>query len=319
MNVHNKKVLVTGSGGLIGAAIIDSLMKENVVKIVAFERNAPPDHAELMAKWDERVQWVQGDITVKKDIERAMRDVDGVFHTAALLTPVGFDNPRAVHEVNVNGTLNILEACREYGVKKIVLSSSVSVYGRPVCDIMDEHHPLNTVTMYGVSKISNEKMCQVFHNLYGLDYIVLRYTLIYGPRLHSRANNSAFILETIRRIYQGKSPVISGDGSQMYDYLYIEDAARANIMSLGADLTDEIFNIGYGEVFSIIDIVQLILRIMGSKNNIDYQDRGWAFDVPHIRVNIEKAKGMLNFYPSVSMEDGFSRLVDWCLHQLIEK
>jgi UDP-glucose 4-epimerase len=156
------------------------------------------------------VEVFKGDMTKREDVSAVIKRVDGVFHLASLMTLHGYMNPRSLLEVNINGTYNVLEACQQVGVKKIILSSTYSVYGAQMTDPITEEHPFNHQSLYGATKVAAEQLCEAFKGMCSLDYVVLRYSTVYGDRQHKRGRNSIFLLDTIERIENGKRPVIWG-------------------------------------------------------------------------------------------------------------
>ena len=187
-----------------------------------------------------------------------------MFQLASLWLGECVNDPRSAWEVNTLGTWNVVEACREAGVKRIVYSSSASVYGNAVVTPMTEDHPFNNRTTYGATKIANEQMLRAIYEQHKLPYIGMRYMNIYGPRMDYEGTYVSVIMKVLDRIFAGERPVVFGDGSQIYDFIHVADVARANILGMQADCADENFNIGMGLGTSINELVQLLLELTGS-------------------------------------------------------
>jgi UDP-glucose 4-epimerase len=212
-----------------------------------------------------------------------MKGTDYVFHLAALWLFECVHQPRSALEVNVGGTFNVIEAAHEAGVKKIVYSSSASVYGDAVFTPMTEEHPFNNRTMYGATKIAGEQFLRAFHEQHKLNYAGLRYMNIYGPRMDYKGTYVSVIMKVLDRIDQGLPPVIFGDGSQAYDFVHVHDVARANIQAMKSDATDEFFNVGMGIKTTIDELVSRLLDITGSDLKPEYRPQEQMFVTHRVR------------------------------------
>jgi UDP-glucose 4-epimerase len=208
------------------------------------------------------------------------------------------------------GTYNVIEAAAAARVKKVVYSSSASVYGNAAFTPMTEEHPFNNRTMYGATKIAGEQFFRAFYEQQGLDYVGLRYMNIYGPRMDDKGTYVSVIMKVLDRIDQGLPPIIFGDGSQAYDFVHVDDVARANILALEADATDEFFNVGIGVKTTIKQLVDLLLAITGTDLVPEYRPEEQMF-VTHRVGSTEKAEELLGFRATVALEDGLRSVVDW--------
>lgn len=312
-SIYGSKVLVIGGAGFIGSHVVDELLREDVGEIIIYDNFCRGKIENLRdAQRDPRVKIFEigGDICQTDILNSAMKGVDYVFHLAALWLLQCNEYPRAAFEVNVRGTFNVLEACVNNQIKKLIYSSSASVYGNAMETPMREDHPFNNQTFYGATKIAGEQMCRAFYHRYGLNYVGLRYMNVYGPRQDYRGAYTSVIMKVLDRLDQGLPPVIYGDGSQSYDFIYVSDAARANICAWISDVNDEFFNVGRGIKTSIKELVELLMKIKGIDLMIDYQPLGQTF-VTHRIGSIEKAKRMLKFEANVSLEEGLRSLVEW--------
>lgn len=313
MDIRDGNVLVIGGAGLIGSHLVDLLTQEDVAQIVVYDNFARGRIANLAdALKDPRVRIFEagGDITQTDVLAAATKGVDFVFHFAALWLLQCHDYPRAAFEVNIRGTFNVLEACHQQGVKRLVYSSSASVYGDAVDVPMTEDHPFNNRTFYGATKIAGEQMARAFHARYDLNYVGLRYMNVYGPRQDYRGAYVAVIMKILDRIDQGLPPIVYGDGSQSYDFVYVGDCARANLCALKSDVQDRFYNVGRGQGTSVAELTKVILNLCGSSLPIEYQPAGQTF-VTHRIGSTEAAKRNLGFEAFVPLDEGLRRLIEW--------
>src|ERR671920_2534205 len=235
MNLKDKRLLVIGGAGLIGSHTVDELLREDVAEIRIFDNFTRGKEENLAgALRDPRVNvfGLGGDLMHRDILDAAMKDIDGVFHFAALWLLHCHDYPRSAFEVNIGGTFNVLEACRDHGIERLVYSSSASVYGDAVEIPMTEDHPFNNRTFYGATKIAGEAMARAFNERNGLDYVGLRYMNVYGARQDYKGTYIAVIMKMLDRLDQGLPPILYGDGSQAYDFIYVSDVGRANVCAL---------------------------------------------------------------------------------------
>jgi UDP-glucose 4-epimerase len=239
-----------------------------------------------------------------------MKGMDCVFHLAALWLLQCYDYPRAAFDVNIRGTFNVLEACVKHQVKRLVYSSSASVYGDALEIPMTEDHPFNNKTFYGATKVAGEQMCRAFHHRYGLSYVGLRYMNVYGSRQDYRGAYIAVIMKILDRIDQGLPPIVYGDGSQAYDFIYVSDCALANLCAAKTDTLDTFYNVGRGIQTTIKELAELILEITGSNLRIQYEPSGQTFVTNRIG-STEKAKRDLGFESQVGLREGIERLIEW--------
>jgi UDP-glucose 4-epimerase len=232
-----------------------------------------------------------------------MRGVDYVSHLAVLPLGACTENPRACLETNIGGTFNVLEAAKAAKVRKIVFSSASSVYGDTE-QTMDESHPLNAKTMYGASKIAGEYLLRAFYDMYKLDYVILRYMNVYGP-----GQEGGLIMSVLKRIKQGLPPAIFGDGSQSFDFVYVDDVVNANILAMESNISDEAFNIGGEEEVTVKDIVHMLLSLTGSSLTPEFKLNE---KVPMQRRvgNSQKAKKLLGYVPSVPLCEGLKKVIE---------
>jgi len=310
MNIEGSRVLVVGGAGLIGSHLCEQLAAEHVREIVVFDRKTS-SLAESMAIDTRKIRLINGDITQPGEVKEALRGIDFVFHAASLLTREAAADLKRGLEVNILGTFHLLQECVSAGVRKVIYSSSVSLYGDPVKILMTEDHPVNTNSMYGVGKFTSELLLRIFKKAKGLDYVSLRYAIVYGTRQHDRGNLISYMLESFDRIERGLSPFIYGDGSQSYDYIYVEDVARANLMALKSPATEGAFNIGTGITYTTGEVVQMILDITGSSLNPIYVPQREQLGPKSFVLDVEMAEKALGFRARISLKDGLRRYFEW--------
>jgi len=257
MQISGSSFLVTGGSGFIGSHVVDRLVAEGADVVVFDKRVREENLADALPSG--RVRTLEGDVTEPAAVRQAAEGVAGVFHLAVLPLGPCSEDPRRCVEVNVDGTLNVLEAAREAGAKKVVFSSASSVYG-DTNETMDESHPLGARTMYGASKIAGEYFVRAFSDLYGIDHVILRYMNVYGPR-----QEGGLVINVLRRIQSGQAPTIMGDGSASFDFVHVADVADANVAAMASDLSEGAFNVGGGNEVSVREIVARLLQATGSE------------------------------------------------------
>lgn len=307
------RVLVTGGAGLVGSHIVDLLVGEQVDEIIVFDNFVRGRRENLVWALEHGlVTIVEGDIQDRRLLAQTMEGVDLVFHQAALRITQCAAEPRLAVEVLVNGTFNVLEAAVDASVKKVVAASSASIYGlAEEFPTTEQHHPYNNRTIYGAAKAFNEGLLRSFHEMYGLNYVVLRYFNVYGPRMDIYGAYTEVLIRWMERIARGEPPLIFGDGKQTMDFVYIEDIARANLLAAKSDVTDEVFNVASGRETSLNDLAAALLRVMGSDLQPSYGPERKVNPVPRRLADTRKAAQMLGFQAQTSLEEGLQRLVAW--------
>jgi UDP-glucose 4-epimerase len=315
MELSGKRIMLIGGAGLVGSHIVDQLIQEPVSEIVVFDNFIRGTKGNLAdAAKSPKVKVVEGSMTDRDALKREMQGIDGVFHLASLWLGECVNDPRLAWEVNTIGSWNIVEACREAGVKRIVYSSSASVYGNAVVTPMTEEHPFNNRTTYGATKIANEQMLRAIYEQHKLPYIGMRYMNIYGPRMDYEGTYVSVIMKVLDKIFANERPVVFGDGSQVYDFIHVSDVARANILGMKADCADENFNVGMGIGTSINDLVKILLELTGTSLTIDYRPQAQSF-VTHRIGSTDKAQKLLGFTATIPLREGLQSVVNWRMAQ----
>ena len=313
MEINGSRILVIGGAGLIGSHVVEQLLKENLKEVIVFDNFCRGTYENLTeALKDDRCRIfdIGGDILQTDILDAAMQGVDGVIHLAALWLLQCHEYPRAAFEVNIRGTFNVLEACVKNNIKRLVYSSSASVYGDAVEEPMTENHPYNNWTFYGTTKIAGEHMFKSFHKRYGLKGVGLRYMNVYGPRQDYKGAYIAVMMKILDNLDRGISPVVFGDGSQAYDFIYVEDTARANVCALKSEVPFGFYNVGRGIKTSIKELTEIILEISGSNLPIQYASAGQTFVTNRVGEP-EAAARDLGFKWTVDLADGLQKLIEW--------
>jgi UDP-glucose 4-epimerase len=317
MEIKDSKVLVIGGAGFIGSFVVSELLKENVAEVVVYDNFARGKREYLEEALKDprcRIFPIGGDIRETDILNRAMEGMDYVVCLAAMWLLHCKDFPRTAFEVNIAGTFNVLEACVNNKIKKLVWSSSASVYGDAVEIPMTENHPFNNKNFYGATKIAGEAMATAFNDRYGLKVIGLRYMNVYGPHQDQTAAYTGVVPIMLNKIDANEAPVINGDGTQAYDFIYVEDVARCNVQALKSDVNHGFYNVGTEVQTTIRDLCDLILKLKDSDLKVTYKPYS-ADDARALVQNrigsAEKAWNELGFRYKYSLEEGLKRLIEW--------
>lgn len=314
MNIQGKKLIVVGGAGLIGSHTVDLLTREDVREIVIYDnfvRGRTENLAQALKDPRVRIHDVGGDILQTDILESAFAGADGVLHFAALWLLQCHEYPRSAFDVNVRGTFNVMEACVKTGIKRLVYSSSASVYGDAVQEPMGEDHPFNNQNFYGATKIAGEAMLRSFHHRYGLDFVGLRYMNVYGPRQDYHGAYIAVIMKMLDAIDRGDSPTILGDGSEAFDFVAVEDCAAANVRAIKSDASDRFYNVGTGKRTSLKELAELLLKLTNCAQPIRYAPRSQATLVRNRIGDPRRASEDLGFTAAIHLREGLQRLIDW--------
>jgi UDP-glucose 4-epimerase len=312
VGLSESKVLVTGAAGLVGSHIVDELVKEGA-RVVAFDSfiRGRMEHLDW-ARAHGDVQVIEADLRDRDAIRDALVGVEYVFHQAAAWLRLCQEEPRLSLDVNIAGTFNLLEACVEEGVKKIVAASSSSVYGEGLYLPTDENHPFNNDLFYGASKIAGEQYYRAFHKKYGLNFVAFRYLNVYGPRQPYEAAYMDVIMHFLNRIDADEPPIVRGDGSATVDLVYVEDVARANLIAMKSPVTNEFFNVASGKETTLRELAYLLIKLSGKEKRLEPEfqmmdaglvTRRWG--------DPTKAREMLGFVTSTPVEEGMRRVIAW--------
>ncbi|KKJ77021.1 NAD-dependent dehydratase [Kiloniella litopenaei] len=314
MDIRGKKLIIVGGAGLIGSHTVDLLTQEDVGEIVIYDNFARGSNENIQdALKDPRVKVYDagGDICQTDVLDAAIKGADGVFHFAALWLLQCHEFPRSAFNVNINGTFNVLDACVKNDVKRLVYSSSASVYGDAVREPMDEDHPFNNKNFYGATKIAGEAMATAYHHRYGLPMVGLRYMNVYGPRQDYHGAYIAVIMKMLDAIDKGDGPTIMGDGSEAFDFVAVKDCGRANVCAMKADSVDRFYNVGTGKRTSLKELAELLLELTGCDKPIKYVERSQATLVRNRIGCPKRAAEEINFTAQRDLREGLLELIEW--------
>jgi len=311
MDFINKKILVTGGAGFIGSNLVKKLLeKKAMVRVLDNFITGKRKNIEPFKK-NKNFYFIEGDLREYSLVFKAIEGIDFVFHQGALPSvPRSLNDPITTNEINVLGTLNVLESAKKSGVKRIIYASSSSIYGENKTLPKKENMPVNPLSPYALSKYAGERYCQMYYKIYGLETVCLRYFNVFGPNQDPDSQYAAVIPKFINLMKKNISPVIYGDGSQSRDFTYVDNVVEANISACRAtgNTAGEVFNIACGKQFTLLELVDIINEILG-KNIKPKFTQPRPGDVKHSFASIEKAKIELGYKPMVGFIEGLKKLI----------
>ncbi len=306
--VAKMRVLVTGGAGFIGSHLVNALLaRGDAVTVLDNLSNGSMDNLKNHTN-NPAFRFIQGDIRDAKTVENAVVGVDAVIHDAAMISvPLSIEDPELAHSVNVEGTLALLKASLERGVKRFAYASSCAVYGEQAELPISEDAPPNPLSPYASSKLAAEQNCRRFYELEGLETVCLRYFNVYGPR-QTPGEYAGVMIKFLERLRAGQPPIICGDGEQTRDFIFVGDVAEATLLALEReDVAGKVLNIGTGRTTSINDLCEIFLAATGNTGLKPIHESPRAGDIRHSQADIKKAK-LLGFKPRVSLKEGVKRL-----------
>ncbi|SES25224.1 NAD-dependent epimerase/dehydratase family protein [Actinokineospora terrae] len=313
--IEGQRILVTGGAGTIGSSVVDQLVAAGAAEVTVldnFVRGRRENLADAAAAAGDRLKVVDGDINDRTLVGSLTKGVDLVFHLAAIRITQCAEEPRLALESLVDGTFTIIEAAAAEGVKKVIASSSASIYGLAETFPTDErHHPYNNDTFYGAAKAFNEGMLRSFKAMQDLDYVALRYFNVYGPRMDVHGLYTEVLIRWMERIVDGKAPLIFGDGAQTMDFVHVHDIARANLLAARADVTDTVYNIASSSETSLLGLAEALLAAMGSDLGVEHGPERKVNGVTRRLADISAAERELGWRPEIKLDEGLRGLVEW--------
>lgn len=312
-DLRGAQVLVTGGAGTIGSTLVDQLLEAGVDHVDVLDNLVRGRRANLDdALGSGRVRLVEGDIRDRDLVHDVTTGKDLVFHQAAIRITQCAEDPRLALEVLVDGTFNVIEAAVEASVDKVIAASSASVYGMAEeFPTGEHHHHHNNDTFYGAAKSFNEGMLRSFRAMHNLDYVLLRYFNVYGPRMDVHGLYTEVLVRWMERIADGQPPLIFGDGGQTMDFVFTTDIARANILAASSHRTEGVYNIASGTETSLLELAETLLRAMDSDLPVEHGPERAVNGVVRRLADVSAARADLDFEATVPLEEGLRRLVSW--------
>ncbi|WP_315914169.1 NAD-dependent epimerase/dehydratase family protein [Arthrobacter sp. lap29] len=312
-NLQGANVLVTGGAGTIGSTIVDQLLDAGVAHIDVLDNLVRGRRSNLAgALATGKVELIEADLRDRDSVHDLSLGKDLVFHQAAIRITQCAEEPRLALEVLVDGTFNVIEAAAEHKVGKLIAASSASVYGMAEeFPTTERHHHHNNDTFYGAAKSFNEGMVRSFRAMTGLDYVLLRYFNVYGPRMDVHGLYTEVLVRWMERIVDGQPPLIFGDGRQTMDFAYTVDIARSNILAAESKVNEGVYNIASGQETSLLELAQALLRAMGSSLHVEHGPERAVNGVVRRLADVSAAQRDLGFSASTQLEDGLRELVEW--------
>lgn len=311
--LEGANVLVTGGAGTVGSTLVDALLKAGANRIDVLDNMVRGRRMNLAgALATGQVELIQGNIRNRDLVHDLTKGKDLVFHQAAIRISQCAEEPRLALEVLVNGTFNVFEAAAEHGADKLIAASSASVYGMAEeFPTTERHHHANNDTFYGAAKSFNEGMARSFHAMTGLDYVMLRYFNVYGPRMDIQGPYPETLVRWMERINDGEPPLIFGDGLQTMDFVYTADVARANVLAAASDVSHGIYNVASGTETTLLEMARTLLRVMGSDLAVEHGPERLIKNVVRRLADTTAARRDLGFEADVQPEEGLRELVSW--------
>lgn len=313
-SLAGKNVLVTGGAGFVGSHIVDQLIAHDVVAITVVDnmvRGRPQNLADALKSG--RVTVVEGDICDQALLDRLVSEADIVFHQAALRITHCAAEPRLAFDVMGRASFEIFDACVRHKVEKLIAASSASIYGlAPEFPTTEAAAPYADRTLYGGLKMLNESLLRAFNDMFGLNYVAMRYFNVFGPRMDIHGKYTEVLIRWMERISQGLPPLIFGDGLQTMDFIDVRDIARANIAAALSPASDRVYNVAWGKEVSLKQLADTLLEIMGRPElGIEYHPARAINPVERRLADISRARDELGFAATITLEDGLRDLVAW--------
>lgn len=312
--ITNATIFVTGGAGFIGSYLIEELLSQNQPKKIIILDNLIRGSFENMKGFinDPRVEFIEGDIRNNELLEKCIEGSDYVFHMAALRINACAANQQEGFDVMIQATFNIANLCLKHKVKKIIYSSTASVYGLAQrFPTPETDNPYNNQTFYGGAKIWGEQLFRSYKFMHNMDYVALRYFNVYGSRMDTDGKYTEVMIKWLDCIRDNKQPAIYGDGTDSMDFVHVKDIAHANVLALISDVTDEAFNVGYQIETSLSDLLNALLKVNKSQLKPIFKEANSINPVSRRLADISKASKLLGYKPAITLEKGLKELTDW--------
>ena len=311
--IFKSRILITGGAGFIGSYLVEELLKSDPEKIIILDNLIRGSFENMDSFHDNPViEFVEGDVRDSALLEKCIAGVDYVFHLAALRINACAANPGEGFEVMIRSTFDLAEMCVRHKVKKVIYSSSASVYGLAEnFPTPETDNPYNNQTFYGGAKLWGEQLFRSYKFMYNLDYVALRYFNVYGPRMDTDGKYTEVMIRWLDCIRDSKAPLIYGDGSTTMDFVYVRDVAKANVAALLSDVTDQVLNVGNCEETSLKELLEVLLKVNNSLLKPEYREENTVNPVSRRLAANSKAKDLIGFSPAVNLEEGLYELSQW--------
>ncbi len=319
--INNATILVTGGAGFIGSYVVEELLTHNPAKIVIIDNFIRGSHANMKNfSGNSLVEIHEGDIRDAALLEKCIAGCDYVFHMAALRINACAANQQDGFEVMLQATFNLANLCLKHKIKKVIYSSSASVYGLAQhFPTPESDNPYNNQTFYGAAKMWGEQLFRSYKFMHGLDYVALRYFNVYGERMDTDGKYTEVMIKWLDCIRDNNQPAIFGDGKDTMDFVHVKDVAHSNVLALLADVTDEAFNVGYQRETSLLELLETLLSVNDSKLTPVFKEANSVNPVAKRIADISKAETLLGYQPSISLEEGLKHLSTWYFNLQKEK
>jgi len=319
--IHNATILVTGGAGFIGSYVIEELLTHNPGKIIIIDNFIRGTHANMKNfAANPVIEFHEGDIRDNELLEKCVAGCDYVFHMAALRINACAASPQDGFEVMLQATFNLANLCLKHKVKKVIYSSTASVYGLAQhFPTPETDNPYNNQTFYGGAKVWGEQLFRSYQFMYDLNYVALRYFNVYGERMDTDGKYTEVMIKWLDCIRDGKQPAIFGDGKDTMDFVHVKDVAHANVLALLADVKDEAFNVGCQRETSLLELLETLLSVNGSELTPVFKEANSINPVSKRIADISKAATMLGYEPSITLEEGLKSLSSWYFNLQQEK
>ncbi len=312
--IKDSTIFISGGAGFIGSYLIEELLSQHQPKKIIILDNLIRGSFENMKRFinDPRVEFIKGDIRNNELLEKCIAGTDYVFHMAALRINACAASPQDGFEVMLQATFNIANLCLKHKVKKIIYSSTASVYGLAQhFPTPETDNPYNNQTFYGGAKIWGEQLFRSYKFMHNMDYVALRYFNVYGSRMDTDGKYTEVMIKWLDCIRDNRQPAIYGDGTDSMDFVHVKDIAHANVLALISDVTDEAFNVGDQIETSLSDLLNVLLKVNKSQLKPIFKEANSINPVSRRLADISKASKLLGYKPAITLEKGLKELTDW--------
>lgn len=311
--ITDATILVTGGAGFVGSYVIEELIPHQPKKIIIIDNLIRGSYYNMQSFMDNPiVEFIEGDVRDTELLEKCISRCDYVYHMAALRINACAANPKDGFEVMLQATFHVAELCKKYHIKKVIYSSSASVYGLAQhFPTPETDNPYNNQTFYGGAKMWGEQLFRSYKFMYGLDYVALRYFNVYGERMDTDGKYTEVMIKWLDCIRDHKQPAIYGDGTDTMDFVHVRDVAHSNVLALQADVTDEVFNVGVQRETSLKELLETLLKVNNSVLEPVFLEANSVNPVKKRIADLGKIKELLGYQPSITLEEGLKSLSDW--------